>query len=268
MKKFLVVYKDNEISKTIFDKINSFLTDHGMEYSQDKPDIVIAVGGDGTVLRAVHENIDILEKVVFCGVHTGTLGFYADFAISEVDSLLNHIINDEYIEKKHYMVEMKVFQKGKSEAFYALNEARVENNQRTQELKVSVDDHYFETFRGNGLNFASPSGSTGYNKSLGGAVIHPSTRTMQMCEVAGINNIIYQTLASPLVVSKDQIIRVESPDYQGAILAYDNNFINIDKEYPKLDKIEFRVADKYVAFARYEKHPFIRRVQRNFIGIV
>ena len=57
----------------------------------------------------------------------------------------------------------------------------------------------FERFRGDGLCISTPSGSTAYNKALGGAIIHPSLKAIQLAEMASINNRVFRTIGSPLI---------------------------------------------------------------------
>ncbi|MPU17321.1 NAD(+) kinase, partial [Acinetobacter baumannii] len=66
--------------------------------------------------------------------------------------------------------------------------------------EVEIRGEYFETFRGDGLCISTPSGSTAYNKALGGAIIHPSIEAIQIAEMASINNRVFRTVGSPLVL--------------------------------------------------------------------
>ncbi|MET1176282.1 NAD(+) kinase, partial [Paenibacillus amylolyticus] len=65
---------------------------------------------------------------------------------------------------------------------------------------VEIKGQLFETFRGDGLCLSTPSGSTAYNKALGGAIIHPSIRAIQLAEMASINNRVFRTVGSPLLL--------------------------------------------------------------------
>ena len=65
---------------------------------------------------------------------------------------------------------------------------------------VEIKGELFETFRGDGLCLSTPSGSTAYNKALGGAIIHPSIRAIQLAEMASINDRVFRTVGSPLIL--------------------------------------------------------------------
>src|SRR5690625_6966647 len=71
--------------------MKAHLIDFSLTYDMENPDLVISVGGDGTFLEAFHRYIDKLEKTAFIGVHTGHLGFYADWTSDEVEKLVIEI---------------------------------------------------------------------------------------------------------------------------------------------------------------------------------
>lgn len=66
---------------------------------------------------------------------------------------------------------------------------------------VFIKDELFERFRGDGLSISTPTGSTAYNKSIGGAVLHPSINAFQLTEIASLNNRVFRTLGSPIVIA-------------------------------------------------------------------
>ncbi|MDF9867238.1 NAD+ kinase [Bacilli bacterium PM5-3] len=265
MKSFDVFFKNDELSIKVADKIKTRLLEASFDYDTKTPDLVVSVGGDGTMLKAIHHHLPNIDQVSFCGIHTGTLGFYTDFLVSEIDDLVDKIIAQEYYEIAFNMLCVKVNYGGKVKTIHALNEARIENNQHTQVMDVFVNNHYFETFRGNGLNFSTPTGSTGYNKSLGGAIMHPKTKAMQICEIASINNIAYRALGSPLILDQSHTVMIKLQGVEGAILGYDSYSIDLENECNSIESITFELSDKMVKFARYKTLAFMDRVKKNFI---
>ncbi|MDR3215225.1 MAG: NAD kinase [Bacilli bacterium] len=265
MKTFYVFSKEDDLSLKIQNKIINDLVSAGLEFDEDKPELVISVGGDGTMLKAIHQYIDDLEFIYFCGIHTGTLGFYTDFLAIEVDDLIARIINDEYYEIAFNMVECQLSSHNGIKMVYALNEIRIENSHHTQVMDVFVNQKYFETFRGNGLCFATPTGSTGYNKSLGGAILHPKTEALQMSEIASINNLAYKALGSSLILTKDHQIKIKLKSLDGVVLGYDNYSIKILNDFPHLDHLTFQLSNRKVRFIRYRTLAFLDRVKKNFI---
>ena len=108
MKRFYVIPKKDSLSQALATKVNRVLTENGLIIDENEPELVIIIGGDGKFLRAVHKYLNILDKVSFVGVHTGTLGFYTDFPHSELDTLLELIIKDEYEIEKKNLIEASV----------------------------------------------------------------------------------------------------------------------------------------------------------------
>lgn len=264
MNKFNVIARDDDKSHEIALYIKENLVRNGLMFDEKYPTLVISIGGDGTMLKSIHQYIKRLKEISFCGVHTGSLGFYTDFKPEEVDILLEQIINNNYYIINHHLLEMNIITKKKKYVYYALNEGRIENNLQTQVLDVYIDDEHFETIRGNGLNFSTPSGSTGYNKSLNGAVLHPRVKAFQMCEIASISNTMFRSLGSPLILDKTHCVSVKIRDLRGAILGYDSYLLDL-ADYDDIVELKFYLSKKYVKFARFRHYNFMERVKKSFI---
>ena len=147
----------------------------------------------------------MLSKVAFVGIHTGHLGFYADWLPHEVEKLIIEINNSEFQVIEYPLLELIVRynDNGYETRYLALNEATMKTeNGSTLVVDVNIRGKHFERFRGDGLCISTPSGSTAYNKALGGALIHPSLEAMQIAEIASINNRVFRTVGSPLVLPK------------------------------------------------------------------
>ena len=114
-----------------------------------------------------------------------------------------------------------------------------------------------------GLCVATPTGSTGISKSLGGAVIHPRTEAIQLTEMASVNNRVYRTLSSPMIIAKDEWIVVQPIEEHGLIVTVDHLTFR-DKH---IEKLVYRVANEKVHFARYRHMHFWNRVENAFIGM-
>ena len=112
--------------------------------------------------------------------------------------------------------------------YYALNEMRIENAARTQEIDVLLDDRLFEEYRGSGLILSTQLGSTAYNRSLGGAVLQEGLPLIQLCEIAGIHHSAYRSLGSPLVMKNTVKVTLRSEDFRGALLGIDSDVYKID----------------------------------------
>jgi NAD+ kinase len=256
MERFTVVTRDDELSLSLGKKIVDELTAKNKIFDNENPDIVISVGGDGTMLHALHQRMHQIENVHFVGIHTGTLGFFTDYEEKEVDQLLEDLIFGQPIIEEVQLLEVRRYNGDRFEALYAINEARVENIIKTQRIEVWVGNEYLETFRGNGLCVSTQIGSTAYNRSLRGAVLLPSIRAMQLTEVAGIHHKLSRSLSTSLVIPESHIIRFESKSYNDSILCYDHLHVRLDG----VDVIEFRLCKKAARFARYRPTSYIKRL--------
>ena len=118
MKQYALVVKQDEMSANIAEKIKKGLTGI-MEYNPDDPDLVISVGGDGTMLLSVHQYME--QKVSFVGVHTGTLGFFTDYQKDEITELIAAIKADHYQMTPRHLLEVDVNHKAGKETYLALN---------------------------------------------------------------------------------------------------------------------------------------------------
>lgn len=258
MERYCLVVRLDETSKHIAQKIKEKL-DTFLIYDEDEPELVISVGGDGTMLQSV--NRYGLKNSYFIGVHTGTLGFFTDYLKEEVEELVQEIKAGEYMIQEHNLLEVEVYYQDKVKTLYALNEMRLEKSFQTQVIEVYINDEFLETFRGDGLCVATSLGSTAYNKSVGGAVIYPGHPLMQLTEVAGLNNNAYRSLASPLVLDENQTINLHGQGFERVALAVDH----LTYHFEEVKKISVRVSKQKVKFIQYRQRSFIQRIRRAFI---
>lgn len=229
-KRFAIISKEDDKSKEVEDQLVKKLSDETWIQDQDHPDIVITIGGDGTFLRAIHRYIKHIETVKFIGIHTGTLGFYTNYKHDELDLFIQDLNQTTHSIHTLPLLGVDVTTLGKTESYYAINEIRVENVIRTQLMRVFIDDEFMETFRGTGICISTQAGSTAYNRSLGGAILQPGLDFIQITEITGIHHHAYRSLGSPFIVRKEADVRLESDDFQEAILCFDHLSIPLKKD--------------------------------------
>ncbi len=261
--KFAVISKGDAISNECMHKIRTYLTDFRLTYDEDQPDIVISVGGDGTLLYAFHRYRSRLEHTAFVGVHTGHLGFYADWVPAEIEKLVIAIAKTPYqvIEYPLLEVTIRYVGGGREVKYLALNECTVKSVSGTLVMDVEIRGDLFETFRGDGLCISTPSGSTAYNKALGGAILHPSLEAIQVAEMASINNRVFRTIGSPLVLPKHHTCMLKPVNNVEFQITIDH----LSLLHKDVKSIQCRVADEKIRFARFRPFPFWKRVRESFI---
>ena len=178
--------------------------------------------------------------------------------------MIDEIHHSEFQVIEYPLLEIIVkYNNTKNETRYlALNEATMKTeNGSTLVADVAIRGKHFERFRGDGLCISTPSGSTAYNKALGGALIHPSLEAMQIAEIASINNRVFRTVGSPLVLPKHHTCLITPVNHNTIRTTIDH----VSLKHKNVSDIQFRVANEKVRFARFRPFPFWKRVHDSFI---
>ena len=168
-------------------------------------DLLISIGGDGTILRAITYVKDLNIPIV--GINTGRLGFLATIPMNTVEKALDEIFEGNYRISKRSLLATTV---GEGEAVFdlnfALNEITVSRKNTTSMISVEtwLDDEYLTSYWADGLIVSTPTGSTGYSLSCGGPVIMPESDSFVLTPIAPHN-----LNARPLVISSNKIIKLK-----------------------------------------------------------
>ncbi len=147
-------------------------------------DLVIAVGGDGTLLNAARSITD--AGVPILGINRGRLGFLADVLPAEMASRLDRVLNGEYEIEPRTLLTAEVYRQGSLvHTSDALNDAVVHKKDiaRMIELETSIDQHFLNRQRADGLVLSTPTGSTAYALSGGGPILHPSLQAIVLVPI-------------------------------------------------------------------------------------
>lgn len=262
MLNYALLDRGDPLSRELSEKFHTLANNKGFIINEESPDIVLSIGGDGTLLQAFHRFKDQIENVAFIGIHTGHLGFYADWKKDELSELIELMATSEPRKVQYPLLHIDITTWSGTSEYVALNEFTLKSVDGTLVAALHINDESFEMFRGDGIVISTPSGSTGYNKSLGGAVIHPSLEALQIAEIASINNRVYRTLGSSVILPKHHHCDIV-PDPEEEL------FIGIDHivmQMSEVQSITCRVSEKKVTFARYRPFPFWNRVREAFIG--
>lgn len=257
MKRFTIVRKQDDKSTNAAKRIQEALLQHHFVEDETNPELVITVGGDGTLLFAVHKYLSILDTVQFVAVHTGTLGFYTDYNEDTLQECIEDILKGEVYELFTSPLLEIAIHGDKVETLYALNEVRIENVVKTQVLDIYIDGEFFEKFKGNGMCLSTQAGATAYNRSLGGAVVDSGLRVLQLSEIAGIHDSKHNSLGNPYIMKDDRKITFACDEFNDAYLCYDHLYKSMDNA----KSITCRLSDKVVTFARYKKYSYLKRLR-------
>jgi NAD+ kinase len=156
----------------------------GAEEFQKKADLIVVLGGDGTMISTAR--LIGNREVLVLGINYGSLGYLTEFRIEEMFSALEDILAGNYKTDRRVMLEIE-HQRGEK----TLGKGRVLNDvvinkavlARIIEIEVSLDELFVNNFRADGLIVATPTGSTAYSLSAGGPIVYPSMNAVVLTPI-------------------------------------------------------------------------------------
>ncbi len=167
-------------------------------------DILIVLGGDGTLLSAARVVED--HDVPILGVNIGGLGFLTEITLDELFPALEEIIKGNYEVEERVMLRTHIHRQDERIAQYrALNDVVINKGAlaRIIELEMSINDQYVNTYLADGLILSSPTGSTAYSMSAGGPIVHPSLHSITVTPICA-----HALTKRPIVVPDTSSIKV------------------------------------------------------------
>ena len=169
--------------------------------------LVIAIGGDGTFLRAARWVGD--REVPVLGINTGHLGFLACCRLNEAEQIIEAVCHGEVKIERRMMLHVECEGLPHQAWPYALNEVSVMRDESASmiSVKTDIEGYFLADYQADGLIVATPTGSTAYNLSAGGPILEPGVNCMVLCPIAP-----HTLTLRPLVVNGDStvVMRVES----------------------------------------------------------
>ncbi len=188
-------------------------------------DLLISLGGDGTLLSLVRKSYGYDKPIL--GINAGNLGFLADTPIDLVDDMLERLTTGNYRIDNRMLISGYIKGRDYKKNFYAFNDVVISRPTISHMVKIdaSIDDDWFNTYRGDGLIISTPTGSTAYNLSLGGPIMYPLSKVFIMTPVAP-----HSLTQRPLVVPSDFTINLTSPDELVIIVDGQEDYILKERE--------------------------------------
>jgi NAD+ kinase len=174
-------------------------------------DLVIAIGGDGTMLYAARQTA--VFQVPVLGINRGRLGFLADVRPDDIQEAINAVLAGNCTSEKRMLLRAEIVKEGKMiSSGIAVNDIVIKRREtaRMLEYTTSVDGRYVNTHGGDGFIAATPTGSTAYALSCGGPIIEPSMDAIVLAPICP------HTLADrPIVISGRSRTEVELRENHG-----------------------------------------------------
>ncbi len=233
-------------------------TNISTEQMVEEADLVLVLGGDGTLLSAAHT--PSIENVPILAINIGHLGFLTDASIYELIPTLKATLRGEYRIEHRMMLEVSVNSKG-AQTFhaYALNDVVIRHYTRLIELDAYVDGEFFIPYNADGLIIATPSGSTGYSLSEGGTIVAPQLEAILLTPIAP-----HSLTVRPFIAHGDAEIKVEMHStYESLDL-----FIDGQRETHTLTReaeIIVRKADRTIQLIRSKNHSYYKALREKLM---
>lgn len=205
---------DAEMAKGLRSKIDRHLLSQSPVISEQKLpeacDILISLGGDGTILRMARLVSGRATPIL--GINLGKLGFLAEVSLDELDECLTEIINNKYIVEDRMMLQARI---GKSKVnVHALNDIVLHQtgSSRMFSVKTFVNGEFLSKFIGDGIIIATPTGSTAYALSNGGPIVTPTNQLILISPICP-----HTLTARTVVVPGESIITLKVETATGKI---------------------------------------------------
>ena len=137
-------------------------------------DLIISIGGDGTMLKSA--KLSHQHQIPVTGINKGRLGFLTDINPSTANKTINNLISGKFITEDRLLIETIINQDGiKNSIGIALNDVAIRRKETGRMMKVttSIDGNYINQHEGDGFIVSTPTGSTAYSLSCGGPILKP-----------------------------------------------------------------------------------------------
>jgi len=231
----------------------------GTDVEKNDLELVIVLGGDGTILRAAELARGCDAPLL--GVNLGHVGFLAEAEREDLRETVERALARDYVVEERMTISVRV--KVDAEVVYetwALNEASVEkaSRERSMEVAIEVDGRPISTFGCDGVVMSTPTGSTAYSFSAGGPVVWPTVEALLMVPLSA-----HALFARPLVVGPESSLAVEllrrTPG-AGVLWADGRRTF----ELPPAARVVVRRSPIPVRLARLSPRPFAERLVNKF----
>ncbi|HEX2241019.1 MAG TPA: NAD(+)/NADH kinase [Actinomycetota bacterium] len=210
----MVVHQTKRGAAEAADELTRIFQDHGIEVTESSPDLVVSLGGDGTMLRAAQ--FAHKSDAPLLGINLGTMGYLTEVDREQKDHAVKRVIAGEFHIEERMMLACEVSTAGKQMSYVALNEVLVEreSHRRLVRLHVQVGGESLAMFNADGIIVATPTGSTAYALSAGGPIVSPRAECIVIAPVNA-----HMMFARPVVLAADEVvdITVEEQDVQAAL---------------------------------------------------
>lgn len=253
-------------------RMQEYIKEHRPEirFSEDNVDLLIVLGGDGTMLDAAHAFRKMNPLIM--GLNLGTIGFLtAESGEEQFLKAIQRVLTGEYQVSKRMTIDVTLQRDNQQEEqTHALNEVSVQSLIGVVHLDVSIDGYTYQYIRGNGVLAATPTGSTAFNLSAHGPIMMPETRGIIISELLDHNVPTPSLIATPdkeIQISVESFrqhdtFRLEETDEPvDVILSADGRDVCAIQAG---DIIHINASEKDVRFVQLDDNQFLKRIHDTF----
>ncbi len=248
------------LDRRFYDYIHPLIPEFGVagiiEGNDFDADYAISIGGDGTFLRTATRVG--AKQIPIAGINTGHLGYLADVPICQPESFVDDLLtNNVTIDVRHLI---DVTAEGFDYHLAALNELAIQKNASASMLHihVAVDGRELTTYLGDGLIVSTPTGSTAYNLSVGGPIMHPACRSIVISPIAA-----HSLTMRPLVLPDDVVLEITTTSKRS-----DSFRASVDgnsDELPMGTTLRLSKADYGVHIVQHRSHDFADTLRKKLM---
>jgi len=248
---------ERDFYSQIATKMKNFPTCKTINTDTLNADLVISIGGDGTFLTTAacigDKNITIL------GINTGRLGFLADVAHEEIDTILQELLDARYHVEERTVLELSTSDGSEKNYPFALNEVAILKQDLSSmiSIRASVNNEFLNTYQADGLIIATPTGSTAYSMSVGGPLLVPQAQNLIIAPVAS-----HSLNVRPLIIPDSWHIDLEIDSRSKSFL------ISLDgrsQVMPQTTKLHIAKANYTIKVIKPLHHSFFKTLKNKLM---
>ena len=211
IEKLEVFFKKNNFELMLDKKIpydSSSLTKYDLSTIANESDLLITIGGDGTILSTIRELGN--NKIPIFGIHIGGLGFLTQTNSENCLDSLNKILQNKFSTVDRMLLKTVVDGKNK-QSFYALNDIVIDhgNSPRILETNISISNTHLNKYKSDGIIICTPLGSTAYSLSAGGPIITPWLDVISLTPICP-----HSLSARPILLPSDDTVLIQFNEEQ------------------------------------------------------
>jgi NAD+ kinase len=212
-------------------------------------DIILTMGGDGTILSAARIVRDSGKPII--GINLGGLGFLTEISIEDLYEKMEKIIQGDFTIEKRMVLQVHVIEGGEKKSYFALNDVVLDRGGSPRVIKadVTIDDEFFNTYVSDGIIVSTPTGSTAYSLSAWGPIVVPSLESIILNPICP-----HSLTARPTVIPAESkvVLKIRQDDSMSLLSIDGQENIRISSG----TLVEIQKGNFYIHFVTFSDHCF------------